>query len=278
MCKNDAKGRVKQKVSKLSKLVSATFTDKDYLINQTKVIFIKGYLADGGERPQLELQEELALASDLHVKTHENIERQQIRIRSREEWEEIEKTFIPPIPNHVPDNHRVCACWNCNNVFKKSGKKKYCSSDCTREQMDANSRFVATGTYLAPKRDGYLPNREENTGVKDKKRVVYTEDIEKAQIYGMRRKDGNRTFSPKRNPDKPASKVPLKLGIRDSCNQERQQTYEAFKKGKHPGTFTINIKTGLKIYHTNEKKHEYSEEGSSVGARHLSRNLIPGLM
>ncbi|WP_342540973.1 hypothetical protein MHI39_07260 [Heyndrickxia sp. FSL K6-6286] len=261
----EAKKKVKEQVRKLTEVVDSKFTNKNWLKTKTRRI-INEYLRNGGVRPVSEIPKELDLMQRLLVKTHENIERQKAKNRTREEWAEIELEYIPPDPSYVPEGYRVCECWNCSNTFPQNGKQKYCSNECAQEQLDARKRLIKTGTYLAPKRDNYIPNREENTGIKDKHRLIYTDDLEKYFRYVERRKDGNRPYSPNRNPDKPAKRIKVKYGETGSRDEERRERYEAFKRGETPGVFTVNIKTGLKIYHTNGKKHEYSGKGSSIGA------------
>ncbi|MGG3694333.1 hypothetical protein [Heyndrickxia ginsengihumi] len=264
MGKREARTKLRRKVRELARVVDANFTEKNLLIVKTRQI-INEYMKNGGERPVLEISKELELMQRLLVKTQENIEREQIYRRTREEWTKIEQRYIPPDPKEVPEGYQICACWNCNNIFERVGKKKYCSSKCAQEQMDANKRLKATGTFLAPKRDDYMPNREENAGNKDNKRLVYTDNIDKYYLKSERQKTGNRPYSPKRSPDKP-NRVRVKFGDKESIDKEKQRRYEGFIRGELPGVFTVNIKTGIKIYHTNGKKHEVSEEDSSIGA------------
>lgn len=255
--------RVRHRLKDLQKKVRAQFTDKEWIKSETESI-LDEYMLSGGIRPTIEIRKELEQIGSLFVKTHENIERSDIRTRTREEWVEIERQFIPPEPVEIPEGYRVCACWNCNNLFKRKGKTMYCSPKCTQEQMNANGRLRDTGTYLAPKKDGYKPNREENAGKKDDARLIFSEDIDK---YDWRTKaDGNRQHSPRRSPDKPTKKEKLRMGEKLSQSIERQKKYDAFIRGESHGLFTINIKSGLKIYHENGKKHEYSEKDSSIGA------------
>jgi hypothetical protein len=152
--------KVQKRVDALKRKVNADFTDIDWLKTETDDI-VEEYMRNGGIRPVKELPNELELMAMLLAKTHENIERLTITERSREEWEELERKTVPPIPLDIPEGYKVCGCWNCNRLFKRKGKTKYCSDECTQEQMDANKRFKQTGTYLAPYRDDYRPKRDE---------------------------------------------------------------------------------------------------------------------
>jgi hypothetical protein len=254
-----------KRLNELKSKVTTDFIEKDWLRCEIDEL-LDEYMTNGGIRPIKEIPKQLDLMERLLVKTHENLERIAIRKRTREDWEEIERQFIPPEPVEVPEGFIVCACWNCNNIFEKRGKAKYCSDECGQEQQDANKRFKQTGTYLRPKRDSYLPNREENAGKKDITRLIYSDNIEKYSRIAKRKETGNRTHSPNRDPEKPTPKTNIRMGERPSRNIERQRKYESFIRGQAPGIFTINIKTGLKVYHENGKKHEYSEESSSIGA------------
>lgn len=266
MCNNKkAIDRLNKRINEIKSKVTADFIDKEWLQAETEAI-LDEYMANGGVRPVMEIPKQLDLMERLLVKTHENIERLEIRSRSREEWEEIEQQFIPPEPIEVPEGYRVCACWNCNNVFKRKGKTMYCTPKCTQEQQDANDRIKETGTYLAPKRDNYKPNREENTGKKDRNKQIYTDKIEKYWRQAKRKETGNRAFSSKIYLDKLALKVKLRMGEKTSRYEEKGSKYNAFIQGRSPGIYTVNIKTGLKIYHENGKKHEYIEKDSSIGA------------
>ncbi|WP_057766094.1 hypothetical protein [Cytobacillus praedii] len=259
------KRKLDRQIRKLTKIVDSKFTNKNFLKKKTRRI-VNEHMRNDGNKPVIEIPEQLDLMGRLLVKTHENIERQNISRRTRKEWEEEEIEFIPPEPIEIPEDHRVCECWNCKNTFPIRGKKIYCSPECSQEQQDANKRLRKTGTFLCPKRDNYKPNREENTGIKDRQRMTYTDDIEKYRRIAKRKETGNRTHSPNRNPDKPAPKVKLRMGEQASRNIERQKTYEAFIRGQASGIFTVDIKSGLKIFHANGKEHEYSEEDSSIGA------------
>jgi hypothetical protein len=151
---------VKKRVDALKGKVNAEFTDIEWLKTETDDI-IEEYMRDGGIRPVKEIPIELELMAKLLAKTHENIERLAITQRSREEWADLEIKLAPAIPLDIPEGYKVCGCWNCNRLFKRKGKTKYCSDKCTQEQMDANKRFKQTGTYLAPYRDDYRPKRDE---------------------------------------------------------------------------------------------------------------------
>lgn len=164
--------QVKKRLNRIKSKVDAKFTDIDWLKVETDDI-IEEYMRNGGYHPISEISKELSLMSTLLAKTHENIERLSITQRSREEWNDIEQQFIPPIPLDIPEDYRVCDCWNCSRIIKRKGKKKYCSDECTREQMDANKRFKETGTYLAPYRDNYRPKRDETAERMRKKKEVH---------------------------------------------------------------------------------------------------------
>lgn len=167
--------QVKKRLNRLKSKVDAKFTDIDRLKAETDDI-IEEYMRNGSYHPISEIPNQLALMSMLLAKTHENIERLSIKERTREEWEEIELQFIPPIPLDIPEGFKVCGCWNCTRIFKRKGKAKFCSEECTREQMDANKRYKATGTYLAPYRDNYRPKRDETPERMQKNKEVHLTD------------------------------------------------------------------------------------------------------
>jgi hypothetical protein len=164
--------QVKKRLNRLKSKVDTKFIDIDWLKVETDDI-IEEYMLNGGYHPISEISHELSLMSMLLAKTHENKERLSITQRTREEWTNLEQQFIPPIPLDIPAGYKVCGCWNCNQIFKRKGKKKYCSDECTREQMDANKRLKDTGTYLAPYRDNYRPKRDETAERMRKKKEVH---------------------------------------------------------------------------------------------------------
>ncbi|MGG3065149.1 hypothetical protein ABEO83_01630 [Bacillus glycinifermentans] len=260
------KKELEQKINRWKTEVNSEFMDVARL-NREVDAALSAYVQASGKSPLQSEPKLMNLISDLFVKVHENIERLQIKERTREEWEQEERKYIPPMPSEVPEGYRVCACWNCNNVFRRLGKKKYCSDACGQEQRDADKRLKKTGTYLAPKRDGYLLNREENAGKKDEGRLVFTDRI---HLYGKREMDGNRPYSPRRNTEA-KQHGEIKFG-QVGGNAEEKSEYEKFRDGESPGIFTVNIASGLKIYHTNGKKHVYSEKGA--GAWHLFQSCI----
>lgn len=167
--------QVKKRLHSLKGKVDAKFTDIDWLKAETDDI-IEEYMRNGGYHPVTEISKELSLMSTLLAKTHENIERLSITLRSREEWADIEQQFIPPIPLDLPDGYKACGCWNCNRIFKRQGKRKYCSEDCRQEQMDANDRLEKTGTYMAPYRDKYRSKRDETPERMRKEKEVHLTD------------------------------------------------------------------------------------------------------
>lgn len=260
------KKELEQKINRWKTEVNSEFMDVARL-NREVDAALSAYVQASGKSPLQSAPELMKLITDLFVKVHENIERLQVKKRTREEWEQEERKYIPPMPSEVPEGYRVCACWNCNKVFRRLGKKKYCSDACGQEQRDADKRLKRTGTYLAPKRDGYLPNREENAGQKDKVRLVFTDQIE---LYGKRESDGNRPYSPRRD-TKAKQSGDIKFGQVESDGEEKSE-YEKFIDGESPGIFSVNIASSLKIYHSNGKKHEYSER--DTGALYLFQSCI----
>ncbi|MBT2700652.1 hypothetical protein J7E79_25275 [Bacillus sp. ISL-40] len=171
--------QVKKRLNRIKVKVNAKFSDIDWLMAETDDI-IEEFMRNGGYHPIMEIPNQLSLMSALLAKTHENIERMNISQRSREEWAEIELQFIPSKPLDIPDCYKVCGCWNCNQLFKRRGKTKYCSEKCRQEQMDANDRFEKTGTYLALYRDKYRPKRDETAErMRKEKEVHLTEKMAK---------------------------------------------------------------------------------------------------
>ncbi|WP_223592767.1 hypothetical protein [Neobacillus bataviensis] len=171
--------QVKKRLNRIKIKIDAKFTDINWLKEETDDI-IEEYIRIGGYHPISEIPRELSLMSMLLAKTHENIERLNITRRSREEWDEIEQQFIPPIPLDIPEGFKVCGCWNCNRLFKLQGKNKYCSDTCRQEQEDAKKRFKKTGTYLAPYRDKYRPKRDETPErIRKEKEIHLTEKMSK---------------------------------------------------------------------------------------------------
>lgn len=166
--------KVKKRLEALKKIVTATYTDIDWLKLETDDI-IEEYMRNGGIKPIKEIPEELSLMAMLLAKTHENIERSSIKERSRDEWEQLEAKHVAPVPLDIPKGFKVCSCWNCNHIFQSKGKMKYCSDKCRQEQLDANKRFKATGTYLAPYRDDYRPKRDETAERMRKRKEIHQE-------------------------------------------------------------------------------------------------------
>lgn len=167
--------QVKKRLNRIKSKVNAKFTDIDWLMAETDDI-IEDYMRNGGYHPITEIPNQLSLMSTLLAKTHENIERLNISQRSREEWADLERRFIPPIPLDILDGYAVCGCWNCSRTFKRQGKRKFCSDDCRQEQQDAKERFAKTGTYLAPYRDKYRPKRDETPERMRKDKEVHLTD------------------------------------------------------------------------------------------------------
>ncbi|MFW2107721.1 hypothetical protein M8C22_06355 [Bacillus spizizenii] len=260
------KEELKHEINRWKTEVNSEFMDAARLNCEVDAA-LSAYVQASGKSPLQSEPKLMNLISDLLVKVHENIERLQIKERTREEWEREEEKYIPPMPSEVPAEYRVCACWNCNNVFQRLGKKKYCSDACGQEQRDADKRLKRTGTYLAPKRDGYLLNREENAGKKDEGRLVFTDRI---HLYGKRELEGNRPYSPRRNTEA-KQHGEIKFGQVGGSGEEKSE-YERFRDGESPGIFTVDIASGLKIYHTSGKKHEYSER--DTGAWYLFQSCI----
>jgi hypothetical protein len=187
---------IRIRLTELTKKVDTKFTDIDSLKCEVNDI-IEEYMFLGGEKPVQEVGLELELMGRLLHKTLENVDRAKEKTRTREEWEELEREHIPPAPSFVPKGYAVCACWRCNNIFEKRGKRKYCSEECSQEQRDANKRLKKTGTYLRPYADGYREKRQESTERMAKVKEVYITD-KLANIvsttgviwYGKRKKSG----------------------------------------------------------------------------------------
>ena len=192
----EAVARVRIRLAKLTKKVDTKFTDIDWLKCEVNDI-IEEYMFLGGEKPVQEVGRELDLMGLLLYKTLENVDRAKEKVRTREEWAELEREYIPPAPAFVPEGYAVCACWRCNNIFKKRGKRKYCSEECAQEQQDANKRLKKTGTYLRPYADGYREKRQESIERMAKVKEVYITDklsnimsTMGVTCYGKREKSG----------------------------------------------------------------------------------------
>lgn len=171
--------KLKKRLDGIKRIVNATFTDLDWLKVETDVM-LEEYMSNGGLHPIKEIPNELSLMAALLAKTHENIERTRIKTRSRDEWEELECQFVPPIPLDIPEGYKVCSCWNCSRLLKSQGKRKFCSEKCRQEQQDANDRLKKTGTYMAPYRDKYRPKRDETPErQRIEKEVQLTEKMER---------------------------------------------------------------------------------------------------
>ncbi|MEK5500773.1 hypothetical protein [Bacillus sp. FSL M8-0168] len=109
------KKELEQKINRWKTDVNSEFMDVARL-NREVDAALSAYVQASGKSPLQSEPKLMNLISDLFVKVHENIERLQIKERTREEWEQEERKYIPPMPSEVPEGYRVCACWNCNNV------------------------------------------------------------------------------------------------------------------------------------------------------------------
>jgi hypothetical protein len=189
--------QLRKRLRELSKKVTADFSEVDGLKSEIDDI-IEEYMFIGGNQPVKEIGKELELMGRLLNKAYETAQRSKEKQRSREEWAELERQFIPPEPSFVPEGYAVCGCWRCNNLFAKKGKQKYCSEECAQEQRDAQKRFKRTGTYLRPYADGYREKRMESIERMAKvKEVSLTEKLENKtsalltpMIYGKRKQNG----------------------------------------------------------------------------------------
>ena len=119
---------------------------------------------------------ELEILSDVWAFVAENIEREEWKSYTREDWEELERNYVERATYTKPDlfddiltqyengeltgdeamikanEYQECEYRFCLNVFKKKRKdQKYCpASNCRALEYKARERFKETGTYLPP--------------------------------------------------------------------------------------------------------------------------------
>lgn len=129
--------------------------------------------------------ETLEIIADIWAFVHENMEREEWKSYTREEWQELERNYVERANYTEPDlfddiltayengmitadearakakEYRKCRYRFCENVFKyKRSNQYYCPEfDCRKREANAKIRFENTGTYLPP--HVYKENRDD---------------------------------------------------------------------------------------------------------------------
>ena len=84
------KRKLDRQIRKLTKIVDSKFTNKNFLKKKTRRI-VNEHMRNDGNKPVIEIPEQLDLMGRLLVKTHENIERQNISRRTRTASNDFER-------------------------------------------------------------------------------------------------------------------------------------------------------------------------------------------
>lgn len=144
---------------------------------------------------------ELEILSDIWGFVAENIEREEWKSYTREDWEELERNYVERADYTEPDlfddiltkyerglftadeaqayakRYRKCRYRFCENVFKPRRKNQYyCpDSNCRNREANSKQRFKETGTYLPPH---VYKELREDTRQRNYERWEVAQDIE----------------------------------------------------------------------------------------------------
>ncbi|WP_144461145.1 hypothetical protein [Siminovitchia fortis] len=163
---------------------------------------------------------EQEIIGDIYDHIAENIEREQIASRTREEWAELERQYVAksifPLSELVgwlldryeggeitraelkeirwtfkPCKHRFCL-----NYFKPRRKNQvYCSEDCRKLEDAALKDFERTGTYLPPTAYSSPRKVEKEKGYREHERIfdphILTEVLTEIEDAGGKRNRAN---------------------------------------------------------------------------------------
>lgn len=182
----------------------------------------------------------------------ENIEREEWRNYTREDWEALERQHVEKSRYTKPDlfddittayekgeltedeakatalQYRECKYRFCLNVFNGRKDQRYCSADCRKRAHRAEQRFIETGTYLPP--SAYKDNREDTDDRNYKERERAFEDtmiieelepFERSREYGYRRDRERELFFDIINEN---SKNSVKIRHKNHVSYEEEET------------------------------------------------------